>query len=159
MAVLPISTVPLCTASRTCRPGTISPAANGWIWKRLSVMSAMCLQKYSHPPHSVSSDLGQLAASRHLISGADCAMAGAASDAAAPTPPAPAVLMKLRLVTWLISLPPGAVANSFRLETRPPTHGRRLSLRPALTWVHADCCGLTGKWPPRRHAPDPSFPR
>jgi hypothetical protein len=28
-AVLPISTVPLETASSTCRPGTISPAANG----------------------------------------------------------------------------------------------------------------------------------
>ncbi len=31
----------------------------------------------------VSSDFGQLAASRHLISGIDCAIAGAATDAAA----------------------------------------------------------------------------
>src|SRR5262249_60409986 len=69
--------------------------------------------RHFHPlvGNAVSSDLGQLAASRHLISGA---MAGAASEAAAPTPPAPAVLMKLRLVTWLISLPPGAVASASR---------------------------------------------
>jgi hypothetical protein len=39
-----------------------------------------------------------------LISGADCAIAGAAIDAAAaPTPPMPAVLMNLRLVTSDIS--------------------------------------------------------
>jgi len=63
-------------------------------------MSAMRLAKYAHPPHSVSSDFGQLAANRHLIPGEDCAMAGAAIDAAAaPMPPAPAVLINLRLVT------------------------------------------------------------
>jgi hypothetical protein len=55
----------------------------------LSVTSATRLQKYSQPPYSVSSDFGQLAASRHLISGADCAIAGAATVLAArPTPPA-----------------------------------------------------------------------
>ncbi len=36
----PISTVPFCTASSTCRPGTISPAAKVWIWNLLSVASA-----------------------------------------------------------------------------------------------------------------------
>jgi hypothetical protein len=36
----------------------------------MSVMSAMRLAKSSHPPHSVSSDFGQLAA-RHLIAGED----------------------------------------------------------------------------------------
>src|SRR5581483_713450 len=103
MAVLPISTVPVCTASSTCRPGTSSPPAKGWIWKRLSVSSAMRLEKYSQPPQSVSRDLGQLAASRHLISGEDCAIAGAAIDeAATPRLPAPAALKNLRLVSFCI---------------------------------------------------------
>src|SRR5262245_48591446 len=49
----------------------------------------MRLEKYSQPPYSVSSDFGQLAASRHLISGLDCAIAGAATaDAARPKPAA-----------------------------------------------------------------------
>jgi hypothetical protein len=49
----------------------------------------------SAPPYSVSSDFGQLAAMRHLISGADWAIAGAAM-AAAPATPAPVTLIKSR---------------------------------------------------------------
>src|SRR3954471_6597582 len=48
----------------------------------------MRLPKYSQPPYSVSSDFGQLVGIRHLISGIDCAIAGAATavEAASPTP-------------------------------------------------------------------------
>src|SRR4051794_13738647 len=49
----------------------------------------------SAPPYSVSSDFGQLVGMRHLISGIDCAIAGAAT-AAAPTAPRPVTLMKSR---------------------------------------------------------------
>ena len=66
------------TASATANGGTISPAANGWIWNLLSVASATALQKVSAPPHSVSSDFGKLEVSRHFSSGDDCAIAGAA---------------------------------------------------------------------------------
>ena len=86
-----------CGPSRRCRsaprrapagPGTISPAAKTWIWNLLSVISATRLAKYSQPPYSVSSDFGQLVVMRHLTSGIDCAMAGAATavEAASPTP-------------------------------------------------------------------------
>src|SRR6185295_11170099 len=78
------------------KPGTISPAANTWIWNLLSVSSAMRLERYSGLPYSVSSDLGQLAVKRHFTSGIDCAIAGAATADAA-RPPAPAVLMNFRL--------------------------------------------------------------
>jgi len=130
IAVLAISIVPFYTASRTCRPSTISPAADGCIWKRLSVLSQMRSAKCSHPPHSVSSDF-QLAASRHLISaddcisGDDCATAGAAIGVgAAPRPPALAA--NLRPVTS-VNVPSscgsgrGIVAASFRFETLVPT--------------------------------------
>ena len=76
---MPISTVPFCTASSTCSPGTISPAAKTWIWNLLSLISATRLAKYSQPPYSVSSDFGQLVGMRHFTSGIDCAMAGAAT--------------------------------------------------------------------------------
>src|SRR6185295_16852997 len=78
------------------KPGTISPAANTWIWNLLSVSSATRLARYSGLPYSVSSDLGQLAVRRHFTSGMDCAIAGAATAVAA-RPPAPAVLMNFRL--------------------------------------------------------------
>jgi hypothetical protein len=43
----------------------------------------------SAAPYSVSSDFGQLQVMRHLISGDDCAIAGAAiADAAIPRPAA-----------------------------------------------------------------------
>ena len=77
------STVPADTASVACRPGTISPAAKTWIWNLLSVASATYLAKFSAAPCSVSSDFGQLVVMRHLSSGDDWAMAGAAMAAAA----------------------------------------------------------------------------
>jgi hypothetical protein len=78
----------------TCRPGTISPAAKVWIWNLLSVASATALAICSAPPCSVSSDFGQLVVMRHLISGIDCAIAGAAM--VAPATPKPVTLMKSR---------------------------------------------------------------
>jgi len=90
---VPISTVPFCTASSTCRPGTISPAAKVWIWNLLSVASPTALAISSAPPCSGSSDFGQLVVRRHLSSGIDCAIAGAAT-VAAPATPRPVTLMK-----------------------------------------------------------------
>src|SRR5262249_211449 len=81
--VCPSSTVPAWTASSTCRPGTISPAANGRIWNLPSVISPTRLQICSAPPYSVSRLLLQLVAMRHVIVGCDCAIAGAATTPAA----------------------------------------------------------------------------
>src|SRR5262249_30615280 len=81
------STVPFCTASSTCRPGTISPAANTWIWNFPSVASDTYFANSSQVPYRVSSDFGQLAVNRHFKIGDDCAIAGAAiavADAAHP---------------------------------------------------------------------------
>jgi hypothetical protein len=44
------STVPLVTASAACNPGTISPAAKGWIWNRWSVASATAWANTSAAP-------------------------------------------------------------------------------------------------------------
>src|SRR4051812_18975455 len=49
----------------------------------------------SAPPYSVSSDFGQLVGIRHLISGIDCAIAGAAT-LATPAAASPVTLMKSR---------------------------------------------------------------
>ena len=73
--------------------GTISPPANTWIWNLLSVASATLLAMTSAPPYSVSSDFGQLEVIRHLISGIDWAIAGAATALAAT--PSPAAFKKL----------------------------------------------------------------
>src|SRR6202521_53361 len=59
----------------------------------------------SAPPCSVSSDFGQLVVMRHLSSGIDCAIAGAAS-VAAPAAPIPVTFRKSRrfmefLPSWL----------------------------------------------------------
>jgi hypothetical protein len=89
-----ISTVLFCTASSACSAGTISPGANTRIWNLLSVSTATFLAIVSAPPQSVSSDLGKLDVRRHLSSGIDCAMAGAASVLAAP--PMPAVVRNFR---------------------------------------------------------------
>src|SRR5436190_16667993 len=62
----------------------------------------------STPPHSVSSDFGQLAARRHLSSGIDCAMAGAA-NVAAPAAPMPVTLRKSLL--FIESIPVGCVSG------------------------------------------------
>src|ERR1700760_2422659 len=78
--------VPLEVASSACRPGTISPAENTWIWNLLSVISATYFENSSEAPYSVSSDFGKLDVMRHLSSGIDCAIAGEATAvAAAPT--------------------------------------------------------------------------
>ena len=65
---------------------TISPAANTWIWNLSSVASATALAHDVGAAVDVSSDFGQLHGIRHLISGIDCAIAGAATavDAARP---------------------------------------------------------------------------
>jgi hypothetical protein len=61
----------------------------------LSVTSPTIFAIISAPPCSVSSDLGQLVVMRHLISGIDCAIAGAAM-VAAPAMPIPVTLIKSR---------------------------------------------------------------
>ena len=87
LGLWPNSTVPFCTASSTCRPGTISPAAKTWIWNLPSVASDTYFEKRSQVPYNVSSDFGQLAVNRHFKVGDDCAIAGAAiAVAAAPAP-------------------------------------------------------------------------
>src|SRR5262245_38676389 len=107
--------------------GTISPAAKVEIWNLLSVASATYLENVSDAPHKVSSDFGKLEVSLHLISGEDCAMAGAATaEAASPTP---AVLM-----------------NSRRFMTPPSVVSGRLF--PALSWAGRP----TGPRPPPRAA-------
>src|ERR1700722_5068720 len=78
--------VPFEVASSACRPGTISPAENTWLWNLLSVISATYFENSSEAPYSVSSDFGKLDVMRHLSSGIDCAIAGdATAVAAAPT--------------------------------------------------------------------------
>ena len=114
----------------------------------------------SQAPKSVSSDFGQLAVRRHLISGMDCAMAGAATaDAAIP---APATLRNSRRfmgVFLLISRAPvlrDAMARLGEVETLGAAPGKfavRLSSgngarkggRPAT------CCSFTVQR--RRKAP------
>src|SRR5437868_5514297 len=62
------------------------------------------LAKYSAPAYNVSRLLGQLAARRHLSSGCDCAIAGAAIAAvASPTPPA--VTKERRFILVLLPFP------------------------------------------------------
>src|SRR4029077_13712761 len=91
----------------------ISPAANVWIWNLLSVASATAFAITSQPPQSVSSDFGQLAVMRHLISGADCAIAGAATALAAT--PRPAAFKNSRR---FIPYPPGFLTAATS-PTRP----------------------------------------
>src|SRR6185369_7467352 len=99
----PISTVPFWQASRTWKPGTISPEAKGVILNLPSVISATRRQTSSAPPHRVSSDFGKLEVRRHLTSGVPCARAGAAS-AAVPVAAAltPAVLRNFRRCIWIL---------------------------------------------------------
>jgi len=61
----------------------------------MSAASPTTFAIISAPPCSVSSDFGQLVVIRHLISGMDCAIAGAAT-VAAPATPNPVTLMKSR---------------------------------------------------------------
>src|SRR5215510_384252 len=97
--------VPFWTTSAAENGGAISPAAKVWIWNLLSVASPTALANTSAPPCSVSSDFGKLVVRRHLISGIDCAMAGAAIVvAAAPMPAACNMLRRLSLVMTAILL-------------------------------------------------------
>src|SRR5947207_12948414 len=79
---------------------------------------------YSAAPYSVSRLLGKLEASRHLTSGCDCAIAGAANAAPiSPTPP-PAIKLRRRM-TILLRFPASATGwrnfyNERGLEISPP---------------------------------------
>src|SRR4051794_26217688 len=107
-----MSTEAVLTASSACRPGTTSPAAKVWIWNLLSVASATYFEKVCAVPKMVSSDFGKLEVRRHLISGADWAIAGAATSVVAPATAPP-----LRNVRRFImgSLPWMAVCSIARL--------------------------------------------
>src|SRR5262249_18573018 len=74
--------------------GATAPAANARIWNLPSVSSPTRLATYSAPPNSVSRLFAQLVAMRQVMLGCVCAIAGAATVAAAA--PRPAVLMKSR---------------------------------------------------------------
>src|SRR5436309_3019457 len=81
-------------------------------------------------PSSVSSDFGQLAVRRHLTSGMDWAMAGAASADAVT--PAPAALRNSRRFIWssLVVLPVDAAAPHLpALDCSPRTNPRRIGAR------------------------------
>jgi hypothetical protein len=92
------STVPAAAASIACSPGTSSPAAKTWMSKLPSVDSLTKSAIVTAAPKIVSSAFGNDEVQRHVIFGAVCAIAGAASvvAAAAPAPANPAFLMKLR---------------------------------------------------------------
>src|SRR5262249_11663555 len=90
----------------------ISPAANGWIWNRLSVASATNFDKVSAPPYSVSSDFGKLEVRRHLISGRDWAIAGLPTAVAA-RPATAALSTSRRFIAFLLSLVRGWAAQLF----------------------------------------------
>ncbi|MNT58522.1 hypothetical protein D3C72_1959620 [compost metagenome] len=79
----PICTVLFCTASSTCRPGTISPAAKTLMLNLPSVSSLTRADSSSEPPKMVSSDLGKLEARRHSTAGLLPTTAGAAGPLAA----------------------------------------------------------------------------
>src|SRR6516165_3922419 len=69
----------------------------------------------SAPPCSVSSDFGQLVVIRHLISGIDCAIAGAAI-VAAPATPIPVTLIKSRRFIEFPSLDDVILLDSLLFE-------------------------------------------
>src|SRR3954454_20916810 len=97
----------------------------------------MRLPKYSQPPYSVSSDFGQLVGMRHLISGIDCAIAGAAT-AAAPTAPSPVTLMKSRrfmeLSLMVIVLTAGLLGEAWRLIPKHGASGLQIAMKkPGLS--------------------------
>src|SRR2546423_5715693 len=97
--------VPFATASSTCRPGTISPAAKVSIVNLPSLMSLTNLATVGDAPHKPSIDLGKLDASRHLTVGC-CATAGEAAAAAAAAAAVAALRRaKFRRETIMIILP------------------------------------------------------
>src|ERR1700759_4297036 len=72
--------VPLETASSTCSPGTISPAAKGSIVNLPSLISLTNFAIVGLAPPTPSGLFGKLEASRHLM--APCAIAGEATATA-----------------------------------------------------------------------------
>src|SRR5437763_15499141 len=74
--------VPFATASSTCRPGTISPAAKVSIVNLPSLMSLTNFATVGDAPHKPSMDFGKLDARRHFTVGC-CAIAGEATAMAA----------------------------------------------------------------------------
>jgi hypothetical protein len=71
--------------------GTISPAANTWIWNLPPVAGATRLDICSAARVDGVQAFGKLDASRHLTSGTPCAKAGRLPAARMPAMPAPAV--------------------------------------------------------------------
>src|SRR5262245_12136146 len=97
------STAPLETTSSACRLVASSPAEYAWIWNLLSVASATKRHSICPAPKSVSCDLVKLDVIRHLISGADWAMAGAATAGAATA--AAAVLARRNALRCTVTPP------------------------------------------------------
>src|SRR5437588_9430429 len=106
--------VPFATASSTCKPGTISPAAKVSIVNLPSLISLTNLATVGDAPHKPSIDLGKLDASRQLTVGC-CATAGEAAAAAAAAAAALAALRraKFRRETIMIILPCRGFAADF----------------------------------------------
>src|SRR5688572_26208957 len=92
-------------------------------------------------PNRVSSDLGKLDVRRHLISGADCAMAGAATAAQAASP-TPAVFKNSRR---FMALP--LVLDPARIGVRPsepaPTCFRSYAVRRGKNKAPELCSGAS----------------
>src|SRR5271154_6407111 len=93
----------------TCRPPTISPAANSLMLNLPPVASDTRLQTCSAPPYSVSRLFGQLAAMRQLMFGMPVTAAGACPKtgaAALPTARPAAAFFRndLRFIESLLRL-------------------------------------------------------
>src|SRR2546421_6125992 len=86
----------------------------------------------SAPPYSVSSDFGQLVGMRHLISGIDCAIAGAAMVAAPPATPIPVTLIKSRrFIEFFLLWVSGSLLSRLEVSMEHPVadfHGELGSL-------------------------------
>src|SRR5262245_1805621 len=96
----------------------------------------MYLATVSHAPKGTSIDLGQLATRRHLISGIDCAIAGAATEAVAILAVAALLAFrKRRLVCWAIGAP--VMQRDLPLTTSMvsfPPAGNQLFTRRWMPW-------------------------
>ena len=71
--------MPFCTASTICEAGHEFAGGERLDLKLVVGRFGDNFVIMSAPPYSVSSDFGQLVGIRHLISGIDCAIAGAAT--------------------------------------------------------------------------------
>src|SRR5581483_3222901 len=136
-AVCAHSIVLFWTASTTPNAGTISPAANVWIWNLPPVAAATRLEIVSAPPKMVSRLFGKLDARRHLTSGRPWAMEGAASAPAGT--PTPAVFRNLRRDMRLSSLVGGSARGRHH-------HSCRVRPDPQKAWPWFLClrtrCGI-----------------